>query len=351
MKFCPLCGTPFEPEARFCHECGFDKTKVLIVGTTEPSAPKTVDESVSNQINTPLPVASAPESTPALESLIPQTPPEPDISPEPIFTPPFQAMEPVAKRIEKKKLIRLALLIIGVGALGAVVWLGYKGYSSRQKVTSTDSIATMATREIPSIDTTSLQTEVTEQPETEIPAQPQAKTTKPSSIDKELARQKVTNQNKPTQKTTPAVQQTKPAQVDKTIPKTQEKNVTTSVIFEVGRSEEPKHKNPKTPTKFTIRNPTMIVRITTDHYNDGMGTPRGGTISIKDKSGYVIGIFKAIGRSGKNGTPSAKWIVEPNVVLDKGTYYLWDSDMPTWSKNLLGNGFVVIDGYEVNETD
>jgi hypothetical protein len=209
----------------------------------------------------------------------------------------------------------------------------------------------MANREIPSIDTTTLQTEVTEEPDAEIPAQPQANTTQPSNIDKELAKQKVTKQNKPAQKTTTVVQQSKPVQVDKTLPKTPEKDIITSVIFEVGRSEEPKHKNPKTPTKFTIRNPTMIVRITTDHYNDGMGTPRGGTISIKDKSGYVIGIFKAIGRTGKNGTPSAKWVVEPNVILDKGTYYLWDSDMPTWSKNMMGNGFVVIDGYEVKESE
>ena len=28
MKFCPQCGTPFEPNARFCQECAFDRASV-----------------------------------------------------------------------------------------------------------------------------------------------------------------------------------------------------------------------------------------------------------------------------------------------------------------------------------
>lgn len=346
MKFCPQCGTQFEPEARFCHECGFDKTKVLIVGNEEPSSPQPSEETLSGNINIQPPVASIPETTPVAETVISQTPSETSVSSEPVNVPVFRTVDSVEKRIEKKKLMQIAFLIIGIACIAVLIWLGYSNFSTRQTVLRTDSIATMAAREIPSIDTTDIATEVlTEESETEIPDQSQDKAKQQNKVDQELTKQKVTKQNNPQLKAT------QPVQVDKTIPKTPEKDIASTVIFEVGRAEESKYKNPKTPTKFTIRNPIMIVRITTDHYNDGMGTPRGGTISIKDKSGYVLGIFKAIGRAGKNGTPSAKWVVEPNVVLDKGTYYLWDSDMTTWSKNLLGNGFVVIEGYEVNETE
>lgn len=92
----------------------------------------------------------------------------------------------------------------------------------------------------------------------------------------------------------------------------------------------------------------MITRITTDHYNDGMGTPRGGKITVKDQNDKIIGSYKALGMTGKNGTPSAKWVVEPNIMLEKGTYFISDSEPSTWSKTFVGgNGFVVVEGYEV----
>ena len=91
----------------------------------------------------------------------------------------------------------------------------------------------------------------------------------------------------------------------------------------------------------------MIVRITTDHYNDGMGTSGGGTIMIKDRDNKVIASFRAFGKTGKDGTPGAKWVCEPHKVLEKGTYYISDSDMPTWSKSFWGTGFVIVEGYEI----
>jgi len=55
-----------------------------------------------------------------------------------------------------------------------------------------------------------------------------------------------------------------------------------------------------------------------------------------------------LGKTGKNGTPSAKWVAEPDKILKKGTYFIWDSDPKTWSKTFIGNnGFVVVEGYEV----
>ena len=120
------------------------------------------------------------------------------------------------------------------------------------------------------------------------------------------------------------------------------------VILETGRKEEPKNKNPRNPTKLSLSEPTMIVRITTDHYNGGMGTPAGGTIIIKDHLGNLVGTFKAYGKSGTKGTPNSKWVAEPHKVLEKGTYYIWDSEMSTWSKTFIGgNGFVIVEGFEI----
>ena len=79
-----------------------------------------------------------------------------------------------------------------------------------------------------------------------------------------------------------------------------------------------------------------------------MGTPHGGTITIMDHYGITLGNYKAFGKTGKNGTPSAKWIAKPNIKLAKGTYLISDSEISTWSKTFLGgNGFVVVEGYEV----
>jgi hypothetical protein len=185
----------------------------------------------------------------------------------------------------------------------------------------------------------------------ETPAETQTETQqaelKPvSKIDQELAKQKANTKNKnatvavptPLPKTTEQNRESDHAQVSEKA---------TTIIFEVGRKEDARSKNPKNPSKFSIQSPTMIVRITTDHYNDGMGTPTAGKISILDRDGNNIGTFKAYGKSGTDGTPNAKWVCEPHKVLEKGTYKILDSDMSTWSKTFLGTGFVVIEGYEM----
>lgn len=123
-------------------------------------------------------------------------------------------------------------------------------------------------------------------------------------------------------------------------------NKMAEVLLEVGRKEEPKSKNPKNPTKLTLKNDTRLIRITTDHFNGGMGTSNAGSITIKDRDGNVMGTYNAFGKKDKNGTPNAKWVAEPNKVLPKGTYFIWDSDFSTWSKNFVGTGFVVVEGYE-----
>jgi hypothetical protein len=187
------------------------------------------------------------------------------------------------------------------------------------------------------------------EPEETTPEQPKSATKPLSRIDQELAKQKAKQQkNAPQQTTTTPEQPSKPDMSVKVTSNPTGGDIAAKVILEVGRKEDPKHQKPKNPAKLTLVNPTMIVRITTDHYNDGMGTAGGGTISIKDRDGNVIGSYKVSGRSGTNGTPNAKWIVEPRKLLEKGTYFIWDSDFQTWSKTLMGSGFIVVEGYEVN---
>ncbi len=174
----------------------------------------------------------------------------------------------------------------------------------------------------------------------------QAETKPVSKIDQELAKQKANPKNKTATVAVP-VPDPKTGNQSQANEKAAVNEKATRVIFEVGRKEDARSKNPKNPSKFSIQSPTMIVRITTDHYNDGMGTSGAGKISILDRDGNIIATFKAYGKTGTDGTPNAKWVCEPHKVLVKGTYKIQDSDMSTWSKTFLGTGFVVIEGYEM----
>lgn len=250
------------------------------------------------------------------------------------------------------------MIIVGLGVLGATGWLGYNAYFDNQEVSPADSISNMALPPITESDTGTTNTDVSEQPAETAPEQHEA-TDKPlSKIDQELARQKAKSTAKPLSKvdqelarqrakeqSKPAQQTASPVQNTKTDPNAND--ILAKVILEVGRKEEPKNKNPKNPTKLIIQKATKIMRITTDHYNDGMGTPGGGTILIKDRDDNVIGSFRAYSKTGKNGTPNAKWVAEPHKILEKGTYYIQDSDAKTWSRTFLGAGFVIVEGYEV----
>ena len=57
MKFCPQCGSTFEPGARFCQECGFDANPVepatSDASETHPEKPENGVVSPDDQIKTP----------------------------------------------------------------------------------------------------------------------------------------------------------------------------------------------------------------------------------------------------------------------------------------------------------
>jgi hypothetical protein len=117
------------------------------------------------------------------------------------------------------------------------------------------------------------------------------------------------------------------------------------VLLQVGSEEETRDVNPRNPAKLRLNKQTMIVRITTDHYNQGKGTEFTGTISIRDNNGREAGTYSAVGKPGKNGAANSYWVVEPRRILPAGIYYIWDSNLATWSKTASGDAFVVVEGY------
>jgi len=348
-QLCPQCGSGITTDDRFCQECGFDTSSDAATGNRN-FKPVDQPEAIHRHeaIYTAPVVEKAPPPIPQQQSehVIPPKV-EPVRAQTPAYIPPIRTTEPPTQQKGKKTWLWIVLIIFGLGVLGVAGWFGYKAYFDTKDETASDTIANMELPPISDIDTSTIKTEVTEEPEATTPGQPQATTRSISKIDQELTRQKTKEQNKPSQQTTTPTQKPKPEPSVKASPDATVNDNLAKVILEVGRKEEPKSKNPKNPTKLMIQKPTMIVRITTDHYNNGMGTPGGGTISIKDRDGNVIVAYKALGKKGKNGTPSAKWVVEPRVILEKGAYFIWDSDMPTWSKTFVGSGFVVVEGYVV----
>jgi len=411
MKFCPECGTTFEPNARFCMECGFDKSTFKLVEPTYQTEPVFVVKEIKpepvNRVEVPISKPEAelkckkcgsvlvpgdlyckecgqgisshevvvnanfkpvdqPEviyrptmayNQPAAEKEILPVVSQP---PEPVIIPPSepskyqptsnvhqeikaQSVIPPAKK--KKSKLWIPLYIILLAVLGVAGWFGYNTFMDIHESKTPVTSANMELPPIQEAEPASPKTELTETPAEQAPEQPKDNSKAKSKVDQELSRQKSKEQKKPSQQTATPVQKTNPDLIEKALANAAA-NKQTKVIFEVGRNEEAKSKFPKNPTKLVIKRPTMIVRITTDHYNKGMGTSGGGSITIKDNKGNVVGSFSAYGKNGKNDTPNAKWVTEPQKLLKEGTYYISDSDMPTWSKSFWGTGFVIVEGYE-----
>ncbi len=384
---CPKCSYAIEPGERFCPECGFDTTATVEPVIPEIQAP-TEAEKVVEEVIIPVPPIPEPVSEIANNQFCPQCgtvlnaddrfclecgydtsaqeqavqakvtaavppvviPPKPEAvrAQTATYNAPVSSVGTSSPGKSRKPWLMIALIVIGVGVLGAAGWYGYTNYFSTPAETTVDNADNTLVPEIPQAEDDAAmdmdETEQTGEPTAENPA---ATSKSQSRIDQELAKYKSKESNKPTQQTSTQAKPAKPDLGVKVNPGAAASNIKLEVLLDVGRKETPKSKKPKNPTKLMIQKPTMIVRITTDHYNDGMGTSGGGTISIKDRDGNMVGSFRAYGKTGANGAPNAKWVASPNKMLDKGTYYIWDSDMATWSKNFVGNGFVMVEGYEI----
>ncbi len=98
------------------------------------------------------------------------------------------------------------------------------------------------------------------------------------------------------------------------------------------------------PTFSTAGKKYCLTHLATYHWNDGKGAPEGGTLSLVDAGGRVIGTWKAIATPGTGGA-LVNWEADiptiPPVILD-GNYTVRDSAPATlsWSKASGGKGFV-----------
>lgn len=106
-------------------------------------------------------------------------------------------------------------------------------------------------------------------------------------------------------------------------------------------ANDPSHK-----TMFTLLTPAKITKIWTYHYNHGRGAAPG-TIGLRESlSGTKVGSWPAMGSSvifdtrpgsiwpSKGNQPPYLYLaVQPDIVLEAGTYEVIDSDISTWSHN------------------
>jgi hypothetical protein len=96
-----------------------------------------------------------------------------------------------------------------------------------------------------------------------------------------------------------------------------------------------------------------LTHLATYHWNEGAGAPAGGTFTLLDGTGTVVGTWKAVATPATNDV-LANWEADiptsPPVVLD-GSYTLVDSDPATLSLSKLsgGAGFVRVWGQEYVE--
>ena len=104
---------------------------------------------------------------------------------------------------------------------------------------------------------------------------------------------------------------------------------------------------PTAAATFAISRAHMITSLFTYHWNNGSGSTRAGTISLRRSDGTVYGPWATKGSPGQGGVPNASWEAHPNVVVPAGTYTIVDSSPGTWAQNTEsgGRGHAIVKGY------
>lgn len=102
---------------------------------------------------------------------------------------------------------------------------------------------------------------------------------------------------------------------------------------------------PVQPSQFTVSRLTRITAISVYKWNNGQGEP-GGTISLQNAGGALIGTWAVSTTSGQGGAPNVNWEAQPNVDIPAGTYIVDVSTRGTWSQNQAsgGAGFTRVEG-------
>ncbi len=334
MNFCPQCGKKFEPEDHFCQECGFRRPTDQAFDKKE-----TVETGKSAEIQ----------------------------KSEPKISPPHWTAEPAVPQKQLKFKPWMVWLAAGAVVVFVAGWLVISRLSNSSddpaanagvnptnpEIAATDSVGkdTLAKEPVKPPVVEPVKTAEKEPAKTNQSEQPKVKAKPVVKTSQETGKPKTKDTTK--EKIEPVVEvvvppaKTKTEQEVKDPPSDTVKMFKVKALLDVGRSKTPKDKNPKNPPRLTIQNPAMIISITTDHYNNGQGTSSAGTFTIRDSQDKIIGTFKAEGKVGENGIPNAKWVAKPNIVLEKGTYTIWDSDMETWSKTIAGGAYIQVEGYEI----
>jgi hypothetical protein len=93
------------------------------------------------------------------------------------------------------------------------------------------------------------------------------------------------------------------------------------------------HNDPWCEPRFTISQPHHITYIDTYHWNNGSGTPGGGTIGLVADDGTVYGPWQVSSTQPVYQAEQAIWIVNPDTTIPAGSYVVRDSDPSTWSHN------------------
>jgi len=83
---------------------------------------------------------------------------------------------------------------------------------------------------------------------------------------------------------------------------------------------------------ITFTDPSNILQIGTNHWNEGRGTTQSGTISLIHEDGTIYGPWQTQGQSVYN-ISNTWWWAFPGVMIKPGNYTIMDSDKSTLSAN------------------
>lgn len=326
MKFCPQCGESLTMGDLFCQQCGFridqeivESQRVPFQPTPSPAEPVTPTPVAPNHYEEPL--QAAPQYT---------APPNSYQDPNTGFgyAPPSQSNGFQTQEVKKSKRVPMLVIIGGLIIVGTGCWFAYaKFFRDKATVPAADTTAQVA------VSANSM-------------AQDTTTTAKSKAVPKAMAPVRSTERVAEPYKEKNSTAMNQPVAPASRI-EAKVVEPPSQIIFQIGQAGISILKNPRKDCSFTLKERYCITRITTDHNNGGKGTFEVGSIGILGVNGNEEKQWHARGIPDQNGVPNCKWVVKPNIVLDPGQYSVVDSERASWSKNLAGKGFVVIEGYKV----